>query len=48
LRIAAAVLLAFLVLHSGAGTPPIAGLLTGIATWLALTARGARAPPPGR
>jgi hypothetical protein len=48
LRIAAAVVLAFLVLHSGAGTPPIAGLLTGIATWLVLTARADLAPPPGR
>jgi hypothetical protein len=48
LRIAAAVILAFLVLHSGTGTPPIAGLLTGIGTWLVLTARGDLAPPPGR
>jgi hypothetical protein len=32
LRIAAAAALAFLVLHSGAGTPPIAGLLTGSTT----------------
>jgi hypothetical protein len=48
LRIAAAVILAFLVLHSGTGTPPLAGLLTGIGTWLVLTARGDLAPPPGR
>jgi hypothetical protein len=48
LRIVAAAALAFLVLHSGAGTPPVAGLLTGIATWLLLTARGDLAPPPGR
>jgi hypothetical protein len=48
LRTVAAAALAFLVLHSGAGTPPIAGLLTGIGTWLLLTARGDLAPPPGR
>ena len=48
LRILAAAALALLVLHSGAGTPPIAGLLTGIATWLILTSRGDLAPPPGR
>ena len=40
LRIVAAAALAFLVLHSSAGTPPIAGLLTGIGTWLLLTVRG--------
>src|ERR1017187_6760038 len=48
LRILAAAVLALLVLHSGAGTPPIAGLLTGVATWLILTSRGDLAPPPGR
>jgi hypothetical protein len=48
LRVLAAAVLALLVLHSGAGTPPIAGLLTGIATWLILTSRGDLAPPPGR
>jgi hypothetical protein len=48
LRIVAAAVVALLVLHSGAGTPPIAGLLTGIATWLILTSRGDLAPPPGR
>ena len=48
LRILAAAALALLVLHSGAGTPPIAGLLVGIATWLILTSRGDLAPPPGR
>jgi len=48
LRILAAAILTLLVLHSGAGTPPIAGLLTGIATWLILTSRGDLAPPPGR
>jgi hypothetical protein len=44
----AAAVLAVLVLHSGAGTPPVAGLLTGIGTWLLLTVRGDLAPPPGR
>ena len=48
LRILAAAALALLVLHSGAGTPPIAGLLVGIATWLILTSRGDLSPPPGR
>jgi hypothetical protein len=48
LRILAAAVLALLVLHSGAGTPPVAGLLTGIATWLILTSRGDLSPPPGR
>src|ERR1022692_979595 len=48
LRVLAAAVLALLVLHSGAGTPPVAGLLTGIATWLILTSRGDLAPPPGR
>ena len=48
LRILAAAAVALLVLHSGAGTPPIAGLLTGIATWLILTSRGDLSPPPGR
>jgi hypothetical protein len=47
LRIVAAALMALLVWHSGAGTPPIAALLTGIGTWLVLTARGDLAPPPG-
>ncbi len=48
LRVLAAAALAFAVLHAGAGTPPAAGLITGIATWLILTARGDLAPPPGR
>jgi hypothetical protein len=48
LRILTAAMLTVLVLRSGAGTPPIAGLLTGIATWLILTSRGDLAPPPGR
>jgi len=47
LRILAAALV-LIVLHSGAGTPPIAGLITGIGTWLVLTSRGDLAPPPGR
>jgi hypothetical protein len=47
-RIVAAAALAFLVTHSGAGTPAIAGLVTSIATWIVLTARGDLAPPPGR
>src|ERR1039457_240456 len=48
LRILAAAVLSLLVLHSGAGTPPVAGLLVGIATWLILTSRGDLSPPPGR
>jgi hypothetical protein len=48
LRIVAAALAALLAWHPGAGTPPAAALLTGIATWLILTARGDLAPPPGR
>ena len=47
-RIAAAAALAFLATRTGAGTPAVAGLLTGIATWLVLTVRGDLAPPPGR
>ena len=48
LRIAAAAVLALIVLHSGAGTPAVSALLTGIGTWLILTSRGDLAPPPGR
>jgi hypothetical protein len=48
LRILAAAVLTALILRSGAGTPPVAGLLAGIATWLILTSRGDLAPPPGR
>jgi DnaJ domain len=48
LRIVAAVVAALLTWHSGAGTPAVAALLTGIATWLLLTARSDLAPPPGR
>ena len=48
LRILAAAAVALIVLHSGAGTPAVAALLTGIGTWLILTSRGDLAPPPGR
>jgi hypothetical protein len=48
LRITAATVAALLAWHCGAGTPAGAALLTGIATWLLLTARGDLAPPPGR
>jgi hypothetical protein len=48
LRIVAAAVAALLIWHSGAGTPAVAALLTGIATWLLLTARSDLAPPPGR
>lgn len=47
-RLAGAVVLAEITLHSGAGAAPAAGALTGIVTWLVLTARGDFAPPPGR
>ena len=46
--ILAALLLAVIVLHSGAGPGPIGGTLTGIVIWLVLSARGDLAPPPGR
>jgi|SRR5579859_2787247 len=48
LRLLAAAILAVTTAISGAGTPAIAGVLTGIATWLLLSARGDLAPPPGR
>jgi hypothetical protein len=48
LRIATVVIVAVLALHTGAGTPAAAGLITGIGIWLVLTARGDLAPPPGR
>jgi len=48
MRITAAAVLAVLALHTGAGTPAIAGLVTGIGMWLALTARADLTPPPGR
>ena len=47
-RIAAAVVLAVLALHTGTGTPAIAGVVTGIGVWLVLTVRADLAPPPGR
>jgi hypothetical protein len=47
-RIVAAVVLAVLALHTGAGTPAIAGLVTGLGVWLVLTVRADLAPPPGR
>ncbi len=48
LRIAAGVVLAVLVVHTRAGTPAIAGVVTGIGMWLVLTVRADLAPPPGR
>jgi hypothetical protein len=47
-RVVAAVVLAVLALHTGAGTPAVAGLVTGIGLWLVLTVRADLAPPPGR
>jgi hypothetical protein len=47
-RIAAAVALAVVAVHTSAGTPAIAGLVTGIGVWLVLTVRADLAPPPGR
>jgi len=47
-RVVAAVVLAVAALHTGAGTPAVAGLVTGIAVWLVLTVRADLAPPPGR
>lgn len=40
--------LAGITLHTNAGPAPQAGVLAGIATWLALTVRPDIAPPPGR
>jgi hypothetical protein len=48
LRILAAALAVLLTAVSGAGTPAIAAVYVGIATWLVLTGRGDLAPPPGR
>jgi hypothetical protein len=48
LRVVAAAVLAVVALHTGAGTPVIAGLITGIGVWLVLTVRADLAPPPGR
>jgi hypothetical protein len=47
-RIATAAVLAFLAERTGAGTPAIAGLVTGIGVWLVLTMRADLVPPPGR
>jgi hypothetical protein len=46
IRILTAAILAFLVTLTGAGTPAMAALITGISTWLVLTSRGDLAPPP--
>jgi len=48
LRLTAGLILASLTTHAGAGPAPAAGVITGLVTWLALTARGDLAPPPGR
>lgn len=48
LRTAAAGALALLVVLISPGTPTVAALITGIATWLILTARSDLVPPPGR
>jgi hypothetical protein len=47
-RVLAAALLALAAVRSGAGAPATAATVTGLAIWLALTARGDLAPPPGR
>jgi hypothetical protein len=48
LRVAAAVAVAILAVHTGAGTAATAGVITGIGVWLVLTMRADLAPPPGR
>jgi len=48
LRVLAAAGLAEITLHARAGTAATAGVLAGIIVWLAITARGDLAPPPGR
>jgi len=48
LRALAASLLALAAVRSGAGGPAEAGVVAGLAIWLALTMRGDLAPPPGR
>jgi hypothetical protein len=48
LRLLTAAILALVTVISGAGNPAVAGVLTGIATWFLLSARGDLAPPPGR
>jgi len=47
-RLLAAVLLGLIAVRSGAGGPAVAGVVTGLMVWLALTVRGDLAPPPGR
>jgi hypothetical protein len=47
-RVLAAVLLGVVVVRSAAGGPATAGVVAGLAVWLAFTARGDLAPPPGR
>jgi hypothetical protein len=47
-RIVAGAVVAVLALHTGAGTAAVAGIITGIGVWLALTMRADLAPPPGR
>jgi hypothetical protein len=47
-RIVAGVVLAVLALHTGAGAPATAALVTGIGVWLVLTVHADLAPPPGR
>ncbi len=48
LRLLAAAVLAVIAARSGAGGPAAAGVITGLAMWAGLTARGDLAPPPGR
>ena len=47
-RILAAAVLALIAVRSGAGGPPIAGVLAGLGLWLGFTMRADLAPPPGR
>ena len=47
-RVLAAVLLGMVAVRAGAGSPAVAGVVTGLGIWLALTVRGDLAPPPGR
>jgi hypothetical protein len=48
LRVLAAALLAVVTVRAGVGGPAAAGVVAGLGVWLALTARGDLAPPPGR
>jgi hypothetical protein len=47
-RVLAAAVLGVAAARSGAGGPAAAGMVAGLAIWLALTVRGDLAPPPGR